>query len=228
MISDHDQQCVRSTRPTAAAAEQRIRCIPSPATDRSSTGRSAAMSVPSAPGGRPGAHARSSTLSGVRACGERGEQDTHVGHEFVGRPLAMSLYGEEARARRSQERCPATGAGFPATGSQDPGLGPGPLPGPGPRPRFGIRSPAPPGSTQEGHAVAPARDPPDPYDVYTAFVRELASSPDCCALLNRLREGHVADQHGWGTHSGHAHRWEPHPCPILRLAALVESAVPRA
>ena len=78
-----------------------------------------------------------------------------------------------------------------------------------------------------GHPVAPARDPPDPYDVYTAFVLELASSPDCGALLHRLREGHVADQRGWCTHSSHAHRWEPHPCPILRLAALVESTAPK-
>jgi hypothetical protein len=71
--------------------------------------------------------------------------------------------------------------------------------------------------------VAPARDPVEPYDVYTAFVVELAASPDCAALVNRLREGHLADARGWCTHAGHAHRWEPHPCPILRLAALVES-----
>lgn len=71
--------------------------------------------------------------------------------------------------------------------------------------------------------MASERDPPDPYDVYTEFVLELAASPDCGALVNRLREGHLADARGWCTHSGHAHRWEPHPCPILRLAALVES-----
>jgi len=75
--------------------------------------------------------------------------------------------------------------------------------------------------------MTPARDPPDPYDVYTAFVRELASIPDCGALVHRLREGHLADQRGWCTHPSHAHRWEPHPCPILRLAALVESTAPK-
>ena len=89
-----------------------------------------------------------------------------------------------------------------------------------------MRSPGRPRSTQEGRAVAPARDPPDPYDVYTAFVLELASSPDCGAVLNRLREGHLADARGWCSHAGHAHRWEPHPCSILRLAALVESITP--
>ena len=75
--------------------------------------------------------------------------------------------------------------------------------------------------------MASERDPPDPYDVYTEFVLELAASPDRDALVNRLREGHLADARGWCTHSSHAHRWEPHPCPILRLAALVESIAPQ-
>jgi hypothetical protein len=77
--------------------------------------------------------------------------------------------------------------------------------------------------SQEAHAVASERDHADPYDVYTAFVLELAASPDCGALVNRLREGHLADARGWCTHASHAHRWESHPCPIRRLAALVES-----
>jgi hypothetical protein len=81
--------------------------------------------------------------------------------------------------------------------------------------------------TQKGRAVAPARDPVESYDVYTAFVVELAASPDCVALVNRLREGHLADARGWCAHASHAHRWEPHPCPILRLAALVESITPQ-
>ena len=102
-----------------------------------------------------------------------------------------------------------------------------PSSGSGRGPPVRIDSAAPPRNTQEGHAVAPARDPPDPYDVYTAFILELASSPDCGTLLNRLREGHLADQRGWCTHPSHAHRWEPHPCPILRLAALVESTAPK-
>ena len=75
--------------------------------------------------------------------------------------------------------------------------------------------------------MASERDPPDPYDVYTEFVLELAASPDCDALVNRLREGHLVDARVWCTHSSHAHRWEPHPCPILRLVALVESIAPQ-
>jgi hypothetical protein len=98
-----------------------------------------------------------------------------------------------------------------------------PLRGLRPGPDSGFAPRAAQVHTQKGHAVAPARDPVEPYDVYTAFVVELAASPDCAALVNRLREGHLADARGWCTHAGHAHRWEPHPCPILRLAALVES-----
>jgi hypothetical protein len=75
----------------------------------------------------------------------------------------------------------------------------------------------------KGHAVASERDPSEPSDVYTEFIRELAANPDCSVLVNRLREGHLADPRGWCTHASHAHRWEPHPCQILRLVALVES-----
>jgi len=75
--------------------------------------------------------------------------------------------------------------------------------------------------------MAPASEHPDPYAAYAAFVRELASTPDCSTLVERLRQGHVADQHGWCTHSSHAQHWEPHPCPILRLATLIDSTPPQ-
>jgi hypothetical protein len=81
----------------------------------------------------------------------------------------------------------------------------------------------PPGRKTQGHAVASERDPSEPYDVYTEFIRELAANPDCSALVNRLREGHLADPRGGAPTPATPHRWEPHPCPILRLVALVES-----
>jgi hypothetical protein len=64
--------------------------------------------------------------------------------------------------------------------------------------------------------------PPDCDDVFESFVRELAASPDRAALLGRLRFGHERDEHGWCGHPSHAHHWERHPCPTLRLARLVD------
>lgn len=63
--------------------------------------------------------------------------------------------------------------------------------------------------------------PPDPDEVFQAFVRELASSaqPD---LLDRLKQGHVPDEQGWCRHTAHEHHWEHHPCASLRLALLAE------
>lgn len=60
--------------------------------------------------------------------------------------------------------------------------------------------------------------------VYESFVGELASGPDRDGLLDRLTRGHQPDEHGWCAHPGHSHRWESHPCPVLRLAALVADA----
>lgn len=58
--------------------------------------------------------------------------------------------------------------------------------------------------------------------VFASFVRELAAGPQTAGLLVRLRLGHTVDEHGWCTHVGHTHHWERHPCPMLRLADLVE------
>ena len=33
----------------------------------------------------------------------------------------------------------------------------------------------------------------------------------------------VPDDHGWCQHIGHEHHWERHPCPVLRLASLVQA-----
>jgi hypothetical protein len=66
--------------------------------------------------------------------------------------------------------------------------------------------------------------PRDPDDVYGSFVRELAASPGRADLLGRLRLGHEPDEHGWCKHPGHAHHWERHPCPMLRMARLVDGA----
>ena len=103
------------------------------------------------------------------------------------RPLAMSVHGEEARTPLAGEVFPTDAVARrrvarPWSGSWSP-----------PRaragPRFGIRSPCRRGAPRKGHAVAPARDPPDPYDVYTAFVRELAAIPDCSALCEPAAGG---------------------------------------
>lgn len=64
-------------------------------------------------------------------------------------------------------------------------------------------------------------NPPDPDEVFQAFVRELASSaqPD---LLARLKRGHTPDEQGWCRHTSHDHHWEHHPCTAIRLALLTE------
>ncbi|NMH98597.1 hypothetical protein [Pseudonocardia acidicola] len=64
---------------------------------------------------------------------------------------------------------------------------------------------------------------PLPDDVFRSFVRELAARTDKLDMLGRLRRGHQPDRHGWCEHPEHAHRWERHPCPVLRLADLVEA-----
>lgn len=39
-------------------------------------------------------------------------------------------------------------------------------------------------------------------------------------MLDRLRDGHEPDEHGWCAHTAHTHRWEQHPCFTRRLADL--------
>lgn len=60
--------------------------------------------------------------------------------------------------------------------------------------------------------------------VYESFITELALDPDSAQIVGRLADGHVPDERGWCVHSAHAHRREHHPCPVLRLAMLVERA----
>lgn len=59
---------------------------------------------------------------------------------------------------------------------------------------------------------------------FAELVDELAAVPDCPAMLERLTRGHEPDAHGWCTHVSHSHSWEHHPCPVRRLAGLVERA----
>ena len=68
---------------------------------------------------------------------------------------------------------------------------------------------------------SPARR-PIPADLVRSFAHEMAQLPDAPHMLERLRNGHESDQHGWCSHPTHAYRWERHPCATLRLADLVE------
>jgi hypothetical protein len=63
---------------------------------------------------------------------------------------------------------------------------------------------------------------PRSAEVFRTFVAELASSPQGPDMVDRLRQGHQPDQHGWCSHPAHACRWERYPCLVVRLAALVE------
>ena len=58
-------------------------------------------------------------------------------------------------------------------------------------------------------------------DAFSAFVEELATGTT--DLLSRMKLGHEPDSHGWCRHTTHEHHWEPHPCPVLRLAHLAET-----
>ena len=62
-----------------------------------------------------------------------------------------------------------------------------------------------------------------PAEVFRTFVSELAASWQKSEMLDRLRQGHGPDRHGWCSHPAHAHRWERHPCAVVRLAYLVEN-----
>lgn len=62
----------------------------------------------------------------------------------------------------------------------------------------------------------------DPADVFGSFVREMAFGPAKADRLARMRRGHEPDEHGWCKHPGHAAHWERHPCPVQRLARLVD------
>jgi hypothetical protein len=64
--------------------------------------------------------------------------------------------------------------------------------------------------------------------VYGSFVRELAADPNRTDLLDRLTLGHEPDRDGWCADPGHASHWERHPCPVLRLAMLVDRTHPVA
>jgi len=61
-------------------------------------------------------------------------------------------------------------------------------------------------------------------EVFRTFVSELAACRQGADMLDRLRQGHEPDRHGWCSHPTHAHRWERYPCPVMRLAQLVEDA----
>jgi hypothetical protein len=67
---------------------------------------------------------------------------------------------------------------------------------------------------------------PRPAEVFRSFVSELAAFAHGPDLLDRLRQGHEPDPHGWCSHPAHAHRWERYPCAMVRLANLVEGADP--
>ncbi len=64
---------------------------------------------------------------------------------------------------------------------------------------------------------------PSPQEIYQSFVREFARSPQRSEMLDRLRHGHQPDEHGWCSHSAHAHHWEQFPCPTVQLTELVDT-----
>ena len=68
---------------------------------------------------------------------------------------------------------------------------------------------------------------PDSAREVLAFTEELAFSPGSGSILDRLSAGHEPDGHGWCRHAAHAHRWDRHPCGVLRLVALVGEASDR-
>lgn len=68
---------------------------------------------------------------------------------------------------------------------------------------------------------------PDPAHEILAFTEELASSPGSGSIIDRLGAGHEPDGQGWCRHAAHAHRWDRHPCAVLRFVALVGEASDR-
>lgn len=64
-------------------------------------------------------------------------------------------------------------------------------------------------------------------EAYEEFVAELAAGPGSAELIDRLTTGHEPDDRGWCAHVGHTHHRETHPCPVVRLALLVERAAAR-
>ena len=69
---------------------------------------------------------------------------------------------------------------------------------------------------------------PRSAEVFRTFVSELATCRQGPEVVDRLRQGHQPDQHGWCSHPAHAHRWERYPCVVVRLATLVEDVDGRA
>ena len=67
----------------------------------------------------------------------------------------------------------------------------------------------------------------DPAGEVLAFTEELAFSPGSGPILDRLSAGHEPDGNGWCRHAAHAHRWDRHPCAVLRFVALVGEASDR-
>jgi hypothetical protein len=65
------------------------------------------------------------------------------------------------------------------------------------------------------------RNSPHSAEVFRTFVSELATSRQGADMVDRLRQGHQPDQHGWCSHPAHAYRWERYPCAVVRLATLV-------
>ena len=63
---------------------------------------------------------------------------------------------------------------------------------------------------------------PRSAEVFRTFVSELATCRQGPEVVDRLRQGHQPDPHGWCSHPAHAHRWERYPCVVVRLATLVE------
>ena len=69
---------------------------------------------------------------------------------------------------------------------------------------------------------------PRSAEVFRTFVSELAASRQGPDVVERLRQGHQPDRHGWCGHPAHAYRWERYPCVVVRLATLVEDVDGRA
>lgn len=51
-----------------------------------------------------------------------------------------------------------------------------------------------------------------PAEVVSSFAHEMAKNPQASEMLQRLRQDHEPDRHGWCGHPTHAYRWERHPC----------------
>ena len=126
----------------------------------------------------------------------------------------------------SQERCPPTEGGVSrCLVWKPPGRGPAPVLGLGSAAPIGSRSPAPPkgpyprrrprrGTRNVSSPIPMTCTPCSPGNWRRAPTTALCCEP----ATGRPPLRHTR---GWRIDFSHAHHWEPHPCPILRLAALV-------